>query len=154
MKIIPILLMHLYCIQLFVCCKNNEIEQTNYTNNLSSTRTTKMKIAIGSAVFAATLYENPTTKELIAQLPFTLDMTELNGNEKYYDLPNAFPTNPKAGGNIKAGDLMLYEKNVLVLFYKDFNTSYHYTKLGYIDHPNGLAAALGSENVTVKFEKQ
>lgn len=90
MKIIPILLIHLYCIHLFVCCKNNEIEQTNYTNNLSSKGTIKMKIAIGSAVFTATLYENPTTKELIAQLPFTLDMTELNGNENIMTCPTHF----------------------------------------------------------------
>ncbi len=154
MKIISALLVSLICIQLFACSKNNEVEQTDYTDNISSTATTKMKIAIGSAVFTATLYENPTTKELLAQLPFTLYMTELNGNEKYYDLPNALPTNAKAGGDIKAGDLMLYGNNVLVLFYKDFNTSYNYTKLGCIDDPNGLVAALGSENVTVKFEKQ
>jgi hypothetical protein len=154
MKIIPALLVSLICIQLFACSKNNEVEPTDNADNISSTATTKMKITIGTAVFTATLYENTTTKELIAQLPFTLDMTELNGNEKYYDLPNALPTNAKAGGDIKAGDLMLYGNNVLVLFYKDFNTSYNYTKLGYIDNPMGLAAALGSENVTVKFEKQ
>lgn len=153
MKIIPALLMSLISIQLFACNKNNEVEQTDNVDTISIIATTKMKIALGSAVFTATLYENPTTKALIAQLTFTLAMKELNGNEKYYDLPNALPTNAKAGGNIKAGDLMLYGNNALVLFYKDFNTSYSYTKLGYIDNTIGLATALGSDNVTVKFEK-
>ena len=79
-------------------------------------------------------------------------MTELNGNEKYYDFPSALPTNASVGGDIKAGDLMLYGSNVLVLFYKNFNTSYSYTKLGYVDNPTGLAQALGAGNVIVKFE--
>lgn len=47
---------------------------------------------------------------------------------------------------------MLYGNNTLVLFYKNFNTSYSYTKLGAIDNPAGLEAALGNGNVVVKFE--
>jgi len=50
------------------------------------------------------------------------------------------------------GDLMLYGNNTLVLFYESFNSSYSYTKLGYVDNPTGLAAALGNGNVVVKFE--
>jgi len=79
-------------------------------------------------------------------------MTELNNNEKYYDLPTNLPTNASVGGNIKVGDLMLYGNNTLVLFYESFDTSYSYTKLGYVDNPTGLAAALGNGNVVVKFE--
>jgi hypothetical protein len=56
------------------------------------------------------------------------------------------------GGNIKEGDLTLYGNNTLVLFYKSFNTSHSYTKLGYVDNPAGLAAALGNGKVVVKFE--
>lgn len=48
---------------------------------------------------------------------------------------------------------MLYGNNTLVLFYESFDTSYSYTKLGYVDDPAGLDAALGNGNVVVKFEK-
>jgi hypothetical protein len=82
-------------------------------------------------------------------LPLTINMTELHGNEKYYDLPKSLPTNSSNPGTIKNGDLMLYGSKTLVLFYKTFSTSYRYTKLGSIDDVTGLASALGSGNVTV-----
>jgi len=39
-----------------------------------------------------------------------------------------------------------------VLFYKSFDTSNSYTKLGRINNPAALAAALGKGNVTVGFK--
>lgn len=135
------------------CSKDNEPTptQNNGSENMNPS-TAKMKITIGTAVFTATLYDNPTATAFKAMLPLTIDMTELNGNEKYYDFPSPLPTNASVGGNIKEGDLTLYGNNVLVLFYKSFNTSYNYTKLGYVDNSVGLAAALGNANVVVKFE--
>lgn len=137
--------------------KENETAPQNNWNgneNTSNNSTAKMKITIGSAVFTATLYNNPSAAALKAMLPLTIDMNELNGNEKYYDFSGPLPANTSAsvGGDIKAGDLMLYGDNVLVLFYKSFNTSYSYTKLGYIENPSGLATALDAGNAIVKFE--
>jgi hypothetical protein len=135
------------------CSKDDETTSTqNNDNGNINPSTTKMKITIGTAVFTATLYDNPSANVFKASLPLSINMTELNGNEKYYDLPNPLPTNPSAGGDLKVGDLMLYGNNVLVLFYKNLNTTYNYTKLGYLDNPNGLASALGAGNITVKFE--
>ncbi|MEM0578216.1 cyclophilin-like fold protein [Flavobacterium polysaccharolyticum] len=140
------------------CSNNDGASPTQNTGNETTgngnnnTSTTKMKITIGTAVFTAILYDNPSATAFKARLPLTINMTELNGNEKYYDFPSPLPTNASVGGDIKVGDLTLYGNNVLVLFYKDFNTSYSYTKLGYIDNPTGLATALGSGNATVKFE--
>ena len=82
----------------------------------------------------------------------TVNMKELNGNEKLYRLPSDLPTNPSNPEKIKNGDLMIYGSNTVVLFYKTFPTSYSYTKLGRIENPTELASAVGSGNVKVRFE--
>jgi len=149
--LIAILFMFLGCTA--SCRKDDDTihAQNNHVGKINPL-TTKMKITIGTTVFTATLYDNPSARALSANFPLTINMAELNNNEKYYDLPNSLPTNSSVGGNIKVGDLTLYGSNTLVLFYKSFNTSYRYTKLGYVDNPSGLATALGNGNVVVKFE--
>jgi hypothetical protein len=151
MKIIVAFLVSLICFQLFACSKNNNVSgQTN--NNIDSSNTTKMKITIGSAVFTATLNNNAAATAFKAMLPLTINMDDLNRNEKFYYFSTTLPTSSASGGTIQVGDLMLYGNNCLVLFYEGFNTSYSYTRLGKIDNTSGLVAALGSGSVTVKFE--
>lgn len=150
MKVITAFLISLFCIQLYACNKNNDIELANNSNNLSNTDS--MKITIGTNTFKAKFYDNPTAAAFKTKLPMTVNMIELNGNEKYFDLPHNLPVNASNPGTIQTGDLMLYGSNTLVLFYKTFSTSYSYTRIGRIDNPSGLAAALGVGNATVKFE--
>jgi hypothetical protein len=120
----------------------------------SSLTLNKMKIQIGSKTFIATLYDNPTVTEFKAMLPLTLEMSELNGNEKYFHLSKNLPADAANPGTIQAGDLMLWQSNSLVLFYKTFRTSYSYTKVGRIDDASELVAAVGSGSVTVRFESE
>jgi hypothetical protein len=49
-----------------------------------------MKITIGTTIFTTTFCNNATAKAFKAMLPMTIKMAELNGNEKYFDLPNAY----------------------------------------------------------------
>ena len=114
---------------------------------------TPINIIIGSKTFTATLADSETGKAFAALLPMTVTMNELNGNEKYHYLSSSLPTAAYQPGTIHAGDLMLYGNNCVVLFYETFNSSYSYTPIGSIDNPSGLAAALGSGNVSVRFEK-
>ena len=113
----------------------------------------KIKIFIGEKVFDAILENNPSTQEFIKKLPLEVDMTELNGNEKYYKFGEKFPSNDKKIGEIRVGDLMLYDSSYLVIFYKNFSTSYKYTRLGKIENPADLEKILGSGNISVRIEK-
>jgi hypothetical protein len=132
---------------------NNEDDNIN-TKNSTPMANEKIKITVNSQTFRATLMENNSAKAFKEMLPMTINMRELNSNEKYYDLPNSLPTNSSNQQTIKNGDLMLYGSKTLVLFYKTFPTSYSYTKLGSIDDVASLASALGSGNVTVTFESE
>ena len=120
-------------------------------NNTPALTQSQMRIRIGSSAFTATLYDNATAKAFVALLPLTIAMRDLNSNEKYFDFSDGLPANAANPGTIQTGDVMLYGSNTLVLFYKSFSTSYRYTKLGRIENPSGLSAALGAGNVTVTF---
>lgn len=111
-----------------------------------------VKLKVGSTEFMVTLQDNPTANAFKELLPMTINMSELNNNEKYYGLPDALPTNASNPGTIQNGDLMLYGSTTLVLFYKTFSTSYSYTKIGRVDNSSGLEAALGSGGISVTFE--
>lgn len=109
-------------------------------------------ITVNGRAFSATLYDNETARAFKERLPLTLDMSELNGNEKYYYLPESLPRNSSRPSGINAGDIMLYGSDCLVVFYESFSTSYSYTPIGKIDDPDGLSAALGSGSVRVAFD--
>ena len=112
----------------------------------------RMKITVNNRVFNATLEDNPTALAFQKLLPLTLTMSDLNGNEKYVDLPKSLPTASINPGAIQTGDIMLFGNNTLVLFYDSFNTSYSYSKIGKIEQPNEFQSVLGDGNVLVKFE--
>ncbi|MBO9683294.1 MAG: hypothetical protein J7502_11600 [Flavisolibacter sp.] len=152
-----LLLFSVLCSSATSCSRNaDNIQPTNIENNNTNDNMTsnKINIKVGSKVFTATLSDNNAAKAFKEMLPLTINMTELNGNEKYSDLPKSLPTNSTSPETIKNGDLMLYGSNTLVLFYKTFSTSYSYTKLGSVDDATGLTTALGAGNVSVTFEIQ
>ena len=114
---------------------------------------TKLRLKIGSHEFGATLESNAAGRALAEMLPLTLTLEELNGNEKYGDLPKNLPTESFRPGTIKAGDILLWGSNTVVLFYETFRSSYSYTRLGKLDDAAGLANAVGSGSVKVVFER-
>ena len=83
-----------------------------------------MWMTVGERRFAITLTDNAAARAFAAQLPLTLDMSELNGNEKHADLPKPLPANASRPGTIRNGDLMLYGADTLVVFYLTFQSSY------------------------------
>jgi hypothetical protein len=144
-----VLVLFIHSIVLASCAKDKFADGD--THNTNSPTGSKMIIKIGNQTFSATLFDNATANAFKSRLPMTIEMVELNRNEKFADLASGLPTNASNPGTIHAGDLMMYGSNTLVLFYKTFSTSYSYTKLGKIDDVKGLEAALGKGNVTVSF---
>lgn len=122
-------------------------------NNGDEATSRNISIIVGSTSFSATLDDNETARAFVALLPMTINMTEMNGNEKYYYLPQNLSTNSYSPGTIREGDLMLYGSNCVVLFYETFSSGYSYTRLGRIDNPSGLAEAVGRGNVAVTFSR-
>ncbi|MFT3752892.1 MAG: cyclophilin-like fold protein [Paludibacter sp.] len=120
--------------------------------NIMAQTTPQIKVTVGTKVYIANTYDNASAKAFIGLLPLTIQMNELNGNEKYSYLSSNLPSAATNPGTIQTGDLMLWGDNCLVLFYKTFSTGYNYTKLGYIINSSGLSETVSSGNITVNYE--
>ena len=128
----------------------NNIEEGDNMDNQNEN--IKINLIVNNKTFSATLENNETTRELTAMLPLTLDMSDLNSNEKYNYLDTNLTTNGSRVNRINAGDIKLFGSNCLVVFYESFNTSYSYTNLGRVDNANDFVSELGSGSVTITFE--
>ncbi len=113
--------------------------------------TRRMWMAVGAHRFAVTLADNVAAAALVDLLPITLEMVELNGNEKYARLARPLPSQPELLGTIRRGDILLYGDDTLVVFYETFRSSHRYTRIGHVVDPKGLADALGAGNSQVAF---
>jgi len=150
-----ILLSLLGCLPLQACGadKNPAVAKEENENK----KTMELKISVGGRTFSAAMSDNATSRAFAKTLPLTLEMTELNGNEKYHNPKKESEKLPVQGaksGTISAGDLMVWDANVrsLVLFYKTFESPYRYVRIAKINNAEGLQEALGKGNVQVKFE--
>ena len=119
----------------------------------SITEKSRMWMTVGEQRFAITLADNAAARTFVTLLPLTLEMSDLNSNEKYASLPGTLPTNASKPGTIHAGDLMLYGTDTLVVFYSTFESTYAYTRLGRVDDNANLAQVLGRRAVNVMFSQ-
>lgn len=149
-----IVIISLFGILLSGCTKETEKkEEDSQTRQEQDVEKDKIRVIIraGGQEFSAVFDENEAAQAIVRQFPLTLNMRELNGNEKYCYLSESYPVDESATGQIRKGDLMLYGDDCLVLFYDTFSTSYQYTSVGHIENPGGLEKALGKGTVEVSF---
>lgn len=125
-----------------------------FSSDKKMDQTIKINIKINNRVFEAELINNPTSKKFLKLLPLTLDMKDLNNNEKYFYLDEKLPVKTENFAIINSGDIMIYGDNCLVLFYKSFNTTYKYTRIGRIVNIDELLDTIGSGTVKVTFYKE
>lgn len=107
----------------------------------------------GGQIFPLRLEDNETARAFETMLPLTLEMADLNANEKYHNLRSPLPSSPEGVGTIRAGDVMLFGDDCIVLFYKSFSTPYRYTRIGRIEDASTLEDAVGRGSVTVSFDR-
>ena len=113
---------------------------------------TTMNIQIKGHSFTAKLEDNATALAFSSALPLHAHMQDLNHNEKYFYLSQPLPARAQSVRHIKAGDIMLFGTDCLVLFYKDFSTPYRYTPIAHIQNTAGLEELVGKGDVTVVFK--
>ena len=82
---------------------------------------TMIEIRIGNQHFRATLEESAAARDLLAQLPLTIDMTDHGGVEKTGPLPSPLSLDGQPdGADPDVGDVGYYAPgNDLVLYYGD-----------------------------------
>lgn len=112
-----------------------------------------MKITAGDTTFTATLADNSSVdalKELLAEGPLTIDMSDYASMEKVGSIGTDLPRNDEQI-TTGAGDIILYQGNSLVIYY-DTN-SWNFTRIGKIEGVTGeeLLDAFGNGDVTVTF---
>ena len=144
--IITIVLIILIIGTYFIIINYNDVKKITTSNEFIN----KIDVIINDKNYILNLEDNETTQKLFENLPLDFEMEELNGNEKYIYLDKTYPTNSYNPKHISKGDVMLYGDNCLVIFYKSFDTSYSYTKLGHIDNLEDL----DNKNINVEFNKK
>lgn len=128
-----------------------ETSPNNTQQPKSEKEQANMWMMIDGNRFEVMAEDNATAHAFAAQLPLTLNMEDLHSNEKYAQLPNALPTNASRVNAIHNGDIMLYGSSTLVVFYKNFPSSYSYTRIGRVSQPDQLADVLGQGDIQIEF---
>ncbi|MCX2864711.1 cyclophilin-like fold protein [Paucibacter sp. PLA-PC-4] len=121
------------------------------TDPAESKEHARMWMTVDARRIAVKLDDSATVRALVQLLPVTLNMAELNGNEKHAKLPRRLPAAAERVGTIRCGDVLLYGDDTLVVFYETFRSGYSYTRIGRIEETAGLGAVLGSGSRRVTF---
>ncbi|MBE1237578.1 hypothetical protein IHV25_07945 [Phaeovibrio sulfidiphilus] len=111
-------------------------------------------MTVGGHRFSVTLADTDAARAFEALVPLVLKTRDLNRNEKYGDLPRALPRADHRPGQIETGDLMLWDGGTLVLFYRTFESTWPYTRLGRVDDPAALEQVLGGGAVRLEFQRK
>ena len=126
------------------------------TSDTDKEETQMLHIQAGESEFTATWADNSSVdalKELLAEGPLTLTMSDYAQMEKGADLGVRLPQNNQQM-NTTAGDIILYQGRTLVIYYDQ--NSWSLTPIAKIEGVDAekLRAALGDGDVTVTFSLQ
>lgn len=113
----------------------------------------QIRITVGEDTFSADLHDSAASRDLLAQLPTTVQMRDHGGVEKTGRLPGPLSLDGQpSGADPDVGDVGYYAPgNDLVLYYGDQSYYDGIVVLGRMEHgaSTRLAALPGSVTVTV-----
>lgn len=113
--------------------KMNEDEMiTTIPSEEKKQETIDVVLTIDGQAFPIKLYVNKTTTSLLSSMPLSLTFDHLNNNEYFAYLPKRIHSNQTIIKEIQAGDILLYGDDCLVIFYKNYQSNYSYTRIGHI----------------------
>lgn len=112
----------------------------------------KVKITVGSTVLYATFEDNSTARALMAQMPMTLNMSDLYGREMCYRYgAGALPTDGLRSDGYEIGDIAYWPpRGSLVILYDQNGEHFERQHLGHID--SGVEVFESTGDVDVTFE--
>ncbi|MGP1576180.1 MAG: cyclophilin-like fold protein [Treponema sp.] len=149
-KTITIMLCAVLCITAACALGAGGSKNPQTSNTTTGTDAMKITITVNGKTLTASLYDNSSTRALIALLQkgaVSIDMHDYGKFEKVGELPESLPRNDKQTST-DAGDLILYQGKSFVIYYD--KNSWNFTPLGKLEGITKaeLKALLGTGNVT------
>ncbi|HDR8196692.1 cyclophilin-like fold protein [Bacillus thuringiensis] len=130
--------------------KDKADEDDNVKNHLSDMR---IKLIFGDKELIVNMYDNPTSREFLDQLPLKVTLQDFANTEKISVLNKKLTTkNAPSGSNPSIGDLAYFSPwGNIALFYEDHDFSNGLIKLGKIESGVGqLKSINGDFEVTIE----
>ena len=135
----------------------NRVKNEIQRDTLANKKAMKLKITSGDKVVTAILYDNPTTRGFIAQLPLTVDMEDFAGKEKIFYPPKKLSTTErKAVSDPKIGDINVYAPwGNIAIFYGSYSGSRDLVRIGRITEDIDRFNVTGTiKNIYFELEEQ
>lgn len=149
--VIPFLTIALFIFAsaIFVQYKNKDINKSLDVSEQYK-KIKEIKVYIGGREADVTFEDNISVKELAVYAPYNhMPLIDLNNNSKYCILKRKLNTDSNITKTTKKGDIMLYKNNNIIIFYKDAENNYSYTKLGHINNIDKFD--MNSDDITLSI---
>lgn len=109
----------------------NKPQAANHVETTTMKQEAKaMKLSIGETEVPVTWEDNLSVVDLRTHLPLTIQMSRYGGNEQVGSIGQNIVRDDKET-TTKAGDIVLYSGNKIVIFYG--SNSWAYTRLGHVN---------------------
>ena len=126
---------------------NDNSVESNIPNETKTFEDQIIGLQIDEKMYIVELENNESAHEFLLMTPLEVDMEDADDIKKYCYLSNSISGEEQLFENVKAGDVMISNNNLLVIFYKDTSISEKFIKIGHIEKFENIEAG----TVTVSF---